>query len=112
LQMQRIGSKVITQTLDQWRDMRDSAYERTFEWMYDSPWMRILAGQAGSDEPSRTGPCTSLDHDTLVQQKVAELRAEVAEGGAVEAGIRALIYIHRFCSSIDERRANLMLELH
>ena len=75
--------------------------------------MRILAGgQTGSDEPARAVPCTSVDHDTLVQQKLAKLRAELAEGGAVEAGIRALIYIHRFCSSIDERRANLMLELH
>jgi len=112
LQMQRIVSKAITQTLDQWRDMRDSGYERAFEWIYDSPWMRILAGQTGSDEPARAVPCTSVDHDTLVQQKLAKLRAELAEGGAVEAGIRALIYIHRFCSSIDERRANLMLELH
>ena len=62
LQMQRIVSKAITQTLDQWRDMRDSGYERAFEWIYDSPWMRILAGQTGSDEPARAVPCTSVDH--------------------------------------------------
>lgn len=112
LQMQEIGSQAITQALDHWRDARDSAYERAFEWIYDSPWMRIITGQTGSDEPAHAGPCTAPDHDALIQQKITELRTEIAEGGALEAGIRALIYIHRFCSSIDERRANLLLELH
>src|SRR3546814_2774217 len=60
----------------------------------------------------RQGPSVTPEHRACVAQEIEELRDAVTEGGAIEAGIRAVFYIHRFCSSIDERRANLTLELH
>lgn len=112
VQIQNIWSQAIVSTLDHWRDLRDDAYEKAFEWTYSSSWIQAIAGQAGNDQPPRPQPSVSPEHRTFVAQEIAGLRIAVTEGGAIEAGIRAVFHIHRFCSSIDERRANLMLELH
>lgn len=112
LQIQGAWSDAIVKTLNLWRDVRDDAYEKAFEWIYSSSWVQALAGQAADDDPSRKRPSVSPEHRAFMAQEIAGLRNSVAEGGAVEAGIRAVFYIHRFCSSIDERRANLTLELH
>lgn len=112
LQIQGAWSDAIVKTLNLWRNVRDDAYEKAFEWTYSSPWVQALSGQAANDEPSRTRPSVLPEHRAFMAQEIAGLRSAVAEGGAVEAGIRAVFYIHRFCSSIDERRANLTLELH
>nr|WP_277985856.1 DUF3141 domain-containing protein [Nitrosomonas eutropha] len=112
LQFQGIWSDAIVKTLNLWRDARDDACEKAFEWTYSSPWVQALAGQSGDDEPMRQRPSVTPEHRAFVAQEIEELRDAVTEGGAIEAGIRAVFYIHRFCSSIDERRANLTLELH
>lgn len=112
LHMQETWSQTIVSALDHWRILRDEAYEKVFEWTYSAPWVQAIAGQAGNDEPPRARPSISPEHRAFVAQEVDALRTEATEGGAVEAGIRAVFHIHRFCSSIDERRANLMLELH
>src|SRR5690625_7515618 len=83
-----------------------------FEWTYSSPWVQALAGQAGSDEPIRQRPSISPEHKAFVTQEFAELRDAVTQGGGLEAGIRAVFYIHRLCSSIYERCAYLALVLH
>ena len=112
LQAQNVWSDTIAKTLNLWRDVRDDAYEKMFEWTYSSPWVQALAGQTGDDEPIRQRPSVSPEHQAFVTQEIAELRDAVTQGGGLEAGIRAVFYIHRLCSSIDERRANLALELH
>lgn len=112
LQAQNVWSDTIVKTLNLWRDVRDDAYEKMFEWTYSSPWVQALAGQAGDDGPTRQQPSVSPEHQAFVTQEIAELHEAVTQGGALEAGIRAVFYIHRLCSSIDERRANLALELH
>nr|WP_199173378.1 DUF3141 domain-containing protein [Pollutimonas subterranea] len=112
LQIQGAWSDAIVKTLNLWQDVRDDAYEKVFEWTYSSPWVQALTGEAADDESSRRRPSVSPEHRAFVAQEIAGLRNAAAEGGAVEAGIRAVFYIHRFCSSIDERRANLTLELH
>lgn len=112
LHIQGIWSDTIVKALNHWRDVRDDACEKVFEWTYSSPWVQALAGQSGDDEPMRQRPSVTPEHRAFVAQEIEELRDAVTEGGAIEAGIRAVFYIHRFCSSIDERRANLTLELH
>lgn len=112
LQIQGLWSDAIVKALNLWRDVRDDASEKVFEWTYGSPWVQALAGQSGDDEPMRQRPSVTPEHRAFVAQEIVGLRDAVTEGGAIEAGIRAVFYIHRFCGSIDERRANLALELH
>ena len=43
LHAQAAWSDTIVKTLNLWRDVRDDAYEKMFEWTYSSPWVQALA---------------------------------------------------------------------
>ncbi len=47
----------------------------------------------------------------LIEQRIAELKAGVAEGGAREAAIRALVYIGMAGPGVDERAFNTLREI-
>ncbi len=112
-QAQERVSDAIEAVLDQWRDLRDAAYEQTFEAVYGSPWLQALVGQrAADDRPPRPYPSVSPEHRQFVDQKLAELRSAIDEGGLIEAALRAIFYVLRHRPEIDERRFNLALRLH
>src|SRR5690625_7643035 len=87
LQAQNVWSDTIVKTLNFWRDVRDDAYEKMFEWTYSSPWVQALAGQAGSDAPIRQRPSISPEHQGFVKQEHDELRDPVMNVAGLEAGI-------------------------
>lgn len=113
LQAQEAFSAAVETGLNQWRDVRDRAYEQTFELIYGSPWLQALMGQKGSDgQPSRPHPSVSPEHRQFVDRKLAELRASMSKGGLPEAAIRAIAYVLRRHAEIDERRFNLSARIH
>ncbi|MDC8758667.1 DUF3141 domain-containing protein [Janthinobacterium fluminis] len=112
LQMQQAFSAAVVRALDGWRDLRDAAAEQTFNQIYGSPWVQALAGQhAGDGQAPRPHPGVSPEHRAFVAGAIDRLRAGIGEGGLVEAGVRALCYVHRFNGEADERRFNLALQL-
>lgn len=105
-------SQMIVQALDAWRDVRDAAYERCFEWMYSAPFISALAGlDAHPNQSVRPQPGVSPEHRALVARELTRLKGEIEQGGLMEAGIRALAYINRMCPQVDERQFNLAAEL-
>src|SRR5690625_7471279 len=80
LQAQNIWSDTIVKTLNFWRDVRDDAYEKMFEWTYSSPWVQALAGQAGSDELIRKRPSISPGHLGIFTKERAMLHYGATEG--------------------------------
>lgn len=106
LAMQEAFSTAITAGLNSWRDLRDAATEQTFDLVYGNPLVQALAGQGAGAVPR---PHPGVTHEHI--DDGASLDDEVYQGGLVEAGVRALFYVHRLRTAADERRFNLTLKL-
>lgn len=105
-------STAIEQSLNFYRDVRDDGYEKTFEAIYGQPWVQALAGLHGSDDSAvRVHPGTSPEHVAFVKEALELRRHEVRQGGVLEAGIRALLWVHRLHGEADERQFNLARSL-
>ena len=101
----------IVAALDGYRDQRDSLMEKTFLAIYGSPALQALVGLDASDAPMRKKPGLETEHLALIQERIAELKASIAEGGPREATIRALIYIGLAWSGADERAFNTLRQI-
>ena len=106
LALQQAFSTAITAGLDSWRDLRDAATEQAFDLVYGNPLVQALAGQGAGVVPR---PHPGVTHAHI--EDGASLDDEVYQGGLVEAGVRALFYVHRLRTAADERRFNLTLKL-
>jgi hypothetical protein len=73
--------------------------------------LQAMLGLAAKDEPARKGPGVSPEHRAFVQQRIGELRARLAEGGASQATVRALLYVGMGGSGVDERAFNELREI-
>jgi hypothetical protein len=94
--------------LELYGQMRDNLTELAFLSLYGSPWLQALVGLRDSDAPPRRRPGEDPDHRAFVQERLAELRRRIAEGGPREAVARALIYIRMPGAAADERVFNLL----
>lgn len=111
VQWQQAYSDALVSALDHWRIQRDNTYERTFNLIYGSPWVQAVAGLAADDQPSHPHPGVSPEHRAFVAEESKRLRAEIDQGGLLEAAIRALLFVRRFQGEADERRANLAAQM-
>jgi hypothetical protein len=68
--------------------------------------VQTLLGIGPSDEPQRRRPGSEPERTAFVQQRIAELKAHVAEGGLREATIRSMAYIGMAGPGVDERAFN------
>ncbi|MGL4995338.1 MAG: DUF3141 domain-containing protein, partial [Deefgea sp.] len=106
LKLQGMMSDGIVAALDQYRDRRDRSMEKLFISMYDSPALQSMLGLSESAEPVRAAPPISAEQTAFIQQRIAELKANIAEGGPRAATIRALLYINMGGTGADERTFN------
>jgi hypothetical protein len=111
LQWQAAMSQGIIAALDGYRDLRDASIERIFLSVYGSPVLQATLGLAGTTEPPRPSPGIEPARAALIQQRIGELKARLAEGGPREAAIRALVYIGMGGEGIDERAFNELREI-
>jgi pimeloyl-ACP methyl ester carboxylesterase len=107
-QMQEWFSDWMVLTLDAYRDVRDDAAEAWFHAIYGSPVLQALVGLRASDEIPRLRVGDDPAHHALVEQKIAELKQKIADGGPREAVIRALLYVRMPDGNVDERGFNLL----
>ena len=59
----------------------------------------------------RKKPGLDKAHVALIQERIAELKAGIAEGGPREAAIRALLYIGMAGPGADERMFNTLRQI-
>jgi hypothetical protein len=111
LKWQATVSDGIIAALDGYRDQRDSLVEKTFLAIYSSPALQALVGLGASDEPVRKRPGLDREHVALIQKRIAELKAGIAEGGPREAAIRALLYVGMAGLGADERMFNTLRQI-
>ncbi len=103
LHVQAMISDGIIAALDGYRDLRDRSMEQIFLGIYSSPVLQALVGLRASDEPPRRRPGVEPERIAFIQQRIAELKARIAEGGLREAAIRSLVYIGMVGPGVDER---------
>ena len=103
LQLQAAISDGIIAALDGYRDLRDHTMEQIFLGLYSSPVLQALVGIRASDEAPRRHPGIEPERIAFIQQRIAELKARLAEGGLREAAIRSLVYIGMAGPGVDER---------
>jgi hypothetical protein len=111
LEWQAKLSDGIIAALDGYRDQRDSRMEKIFLAIYSSPALQAMVGLGASDEPVRQKPGLDPEHVARIRERIAELRARIAEGGPREAAIRALVYIGLAGSGADERTFNTLRQI-
>jgi pimeloyl-ACP methyl ester carboxylesterase len=103
LQVQAAISDAIIAALDGYRDLRDHTMEQIFLSLYSSPVLQALVGIRASDESPRRRPGIEPERMAFIEQRIAELKARLAEGGLREATIRSLVYIGMAGPGVDER---------
>ena len=103
LHVQAMISDGIIAALDGYRDLRDRSMEQIFLGIYSSPVLQALVGLRASDESPRRRPGVEPERIAFIQQRIAELKARIAEGGLREAAIRSLVYIGMAGPGVDER---------
>jgi pimeloyl-ACP methyl ester carboxylesterase len=111
LQVQAMISDGIIAALDGWRDLNERSMEQIFLGIYSSPLLQALVGLRASDEPPRRHPGIEPERLAFIQQRIAEIKARLGEGGLREAGIRSLIYIGLAGPGVDERAFNELRQI-
>jgi hypothetical protein len=101
----------IIAALDNYRDLRDSSLEQIFLSIYSSPLLQALVGLRASNEIPRPRPGVEPERVAFIEQRIAELKARIADGGPREAAIRCLVYIGTAGPGVDERAFNELRQI-
>jgi Protein of unknown function (DUF3141) len=100
--LEREGSKWIVQTLDAWTTMRDTMQESVFLGVYGSPILQAAVG-LGTEASTGRRIARDLGRETAAARLSGDLLKRIDQGGLVEAGVRAMIYVRMAEGRIDER---------
>lgn len=95
-------SKQIVHALDSWRDSQEALSEATFLAVYGSPALQAAVGIDPQSTPSRRQEMSAA-HRQMLQQRIADLKSRIDEGGLREAAIRSLLYVGSARGMVDER---------
>jgi hypothetical protein len=111
LAMQARFSDGVVEALERFGQMKDRTYEQMFLGIYSSPLLQAMLGMRATDEPPRRRPGIEPERLAFIQKRIAEIKARVAEGGALEAGIRSLVFIGMAGPGADERAFNVLRQI-
>ena len=73
--------------------------------------LQALAGLRASDESPRRRPGLEPEEIAYIEERIAEIKARIGEGGVREAAIRALVYIGLAAGALDERRFAVLRQI-
>ncbi|MGE8943589.1 DUF3141 domain-containing protein [Leptospira interrogans] len=107
-QFQEQISGTIEQSLDAFRDWRDSAYELAFTSIYGAPHIQALAGLSATGLSQKRVLSKDASYIELMRRRSQDLMRSIAEGGPREALIRALLYVRMPDGIADERGFNFL----
>ena len=111
VEWQAAASEAIVAGLDGWRDLRDATMEQTFMAAYNSPVLQAMVGIRATDESPRRRPGHEPDRIAFIEERIEELKANMAEGDVRDAAIRCLGYIGMGGRGVDERTFNQLVHM-
>jgi hypothetical protein len=103
LKIQEQVSDMMTASLQAIGSLYGKAAEATFHAVYGSPWVQGWLGVIPHDGRVRPKPGDSPDQEAALVATAEKLRATMAEGGPLEAMVRAGLYIVAGQHAIDAR---------
>ena len=103
LAMQEQMSNQIVDSLDAFRDLTEKASERTFLTVFGQPALQTALGIDPTAPQSASKATVNPLHQQLMEQRIAELKTRIPEGGVREAVIRGLLYAGMSRGAVDER---------
>ena len=109
--MQQQFSKTIVDALDLFRDVRDELVERTFHAVYGSPLVQAACGISQDDGLPRPRPGLLPSVLAAFEEERRRLKGRIAEGNALDAAARVLVYIGKAQHRIDERTFEALRKL-
>ena len=112
LAWQKMVSDQIVQSLDLYRDARDSASEAMFQAVYDSPWVQAAAGLRSAAAEAPKPRARDVAREALIEKKFDAIKARIAQGGFNEGLIRILVYTGREESKFDARSFRMLQTIH
>jgi hypothetical protein len=112
LAWQKMVSDQIVQSLDLYREARDSASEAMFQAVYDSPVVQALAGLRSAAAEAPKPRVRDMAREALIEKKFAAIKARVAQGGFNEGLIRILAYTGLEDMRIDARSFRMLETIH
>jgi Protein of unknown function (DUF3141) len=110
LALQAQVSKQIVSALDGWRDYQEALSETVFLAVYGSPTLQAAVGIDPQSEPSPRR-AMSAGYREMLQNRTAELKSKIGQGGLREAGIRSLLYVGSARGMVDERSLEALRRL-
>jgi hypothetical protein len=109
--MQEQFSRAMTQMLDLYGDTRDRLEEQMFHAIYGSPLVQAWCGISQNDGPPRQRPGQSPATKAALDAEIRRLKGRVAEGSALDAAARIVVYIGRAHHRVDGRRFDALQRL-
>ena len=109
--MQEQFSKAMIDALNLFRDARDELVEQTFHAIYGSPLVQAACGISQDDGPPRQRPGLSPSVLLAAEAEKRRLKGRIAEGSAVDAAARVLVYIGKAQHRIEERTFDALRKL-
>jgi Protein of unknown function (DUF3141) len=111
LAMQEQFSKAMVDALNLFRDSRDDLVEHTFHALYGSPLVQAACGISQDDGPPRARPGLLPSVLAATEEEKRRLKRRIAEGNALDAAARVLVYIGSAQHHIDKSTFHALREL-
>jgi pimeloyl-ACP methyl ester carboxylesterase len=112
LAAERSFSDGIVRFLDALTEARDKMVEDTFLATYDSPWFQALVGLRADGAQPRRRSARELMQEAAVERSRKELAGHMERGSAIDAAVRAVIYIRQPGHTFDERSFKILNEIN
>jgi hypothetical protein len=109
--MQQQFSKTMVDTLNLFRDVRDEMVERSFHAVYGSPVVQAACGISQDDSPLRSRPGLLSSVLAAAEQEKRRLKGRIAEGTALDAVARMLVYVGKAQHRIEKSTFDALRKL-
>ena len=109
--LQQQYSKAMVDALNLFRDLRDDLVERTFHAVYGSPLVQAACGISQDAGPPRPRPGLLPSVLVAAEEEKRRLKGRIAEGNALDAAARVLVYIYKAQHRIDKSTFDALRKL-
>jgi pimeloyl-ACP methyl ester carboxylesterase len=101
--MQEHFSRTMTEALNLYGETRDWLQEQVFHGIYGSPLVQAWCGISQNDGPPRKRPGQSPATRAALEAETRRLRGRLAEGSALDAAARIVVYISMTHQRVEGR---------
>jgi len=110
--VEKAVAKSVSETLTAMGKTRDAMTERLFHYTYGSPLLQALLGLDPDSAKAERTPRRDAAREAAQSKKQELLEGQFDKGGAVEAALRAIVYVIAGAGGADERSFAVIKAMH